>query len=130
MKKILLVDDEKDFTEFVESAFLPYREDVMFFAAMRGDLAMEIALREKPGVIALDLRMPGSLSGEKMLIQLKEELPETKFMIVTAWDDGKNRHRIINEVGVDAYFDKPIELRHFIETILSFLDIKIKKKGS
>lgn len=127
-KKILLIDDEKKFTDFVGMAFSAYREEVTFFAANRGDLGLEIALREKPDVVAVDLIMPGMVGGEELLKKLKAQLPAAKFIVVTAWNDGRNKERIIEEIGVDGYFEKPLHLRVFVEQVLRYLNVTSKKK--
>jgi DNA-binding response OmpR family regulator len=127
--KFLLIDDERKFVEFVEKAFLPYKKEILFISANTADLGIEIALREKPQVIALDLRMPGAMSGEGVLKKLKSDLPPTKFIVVSAWNDGQNKERILREIGVDQYFDKPISLREFLRTILGYFNVTIKQKS-
>jgi len=128
-KKFLLIDDERKFVEFVEKAFLPYKEEILFISANTADLGIEIALRERPQVVALDLRMPGAMNGEGVLKKLKSELPEAKFIVVSAWNDGQNKERILKEIGVDGYFDKPISLREFMRTALGYFNIAIKQKS-
>lgn len=127
LKKVLLIDDEKGFTDNIQKTFLPYRQEILFLVAGRADLGIEVALRERPNVIVLDLRMPG-LSGEEALRKLKEQLPESKFIVVSAWNDGQNRERIVNEIGVDGYFEKPIALRNFMEKVLGYLSIPLKER--
>ena len=128
-KKILFIDDERTFVEFVEKTFWPYKEEVLFLSAHTADLGIEIALREKPQVVVLDLRMPGAMDGEGVLKRLKKELPETKFIVVSAWNDGQNKDRILKEIGVDGYFDKPISLREFMRTVLGFLSLDSRQKS-
>ena len=51
-----------------------------FHSAPDAKSGIAMAHKEKPQVILLDLRMPG-IGGEEALVQLKHELPETKFML-------------------------------------------------
>ena len=122
MNKVLMVEDEEDLVRFFEQIFQNFKQ-IQFFSATRAREGMEIAKREKPQVIILDLRMPG-LSGEEALKELKVLLPETKFIIVTAWDDGITKARIENEIGVAAYFEKPVDLERVVGKIMELLMVK------
>ena len=122
MNKVLMVEDEEDLVRFFKQIFQNFKQ-IQFFSATRAREGMEIAKREKPQVIILDLRMPG-LSGEEALKELKVLLPETKFIIVTAWDDGITKARIENEIGVAAYFEKPVDLERVVGKIMELLMVK------
>ena len=124
MHKVLMIEDEEDLVRFFEEAFRNFKQ-IQFFSSTRGLEGIEIAKREKPAVILLDLRMPG-LNGEETLKELKVLLPGTKFVIVTAWNDGTTRERIENQIGVDAYFEKPIDLEPVIGKVMSLLMVKEK----
>lgn len=122
MSKILMIEDEADLIRFFAEVFKNFPQ-VEFFSAMRGLEGVEIAKREKPNVVILDLRMPG-FSGEEALKELKIVLPETKFVIVTAWNDGITRERIENQIGVDAYFEKPVDLERVVGKIMQLIMVK------
>ena len=122
MHKVLMIEDEEDLVRFFEEAFQNFKQ-IQFFSSLRAREGLEIAKREKPQVIILDLRMPG-LSGEEALKQLKVLLPETKFVIVTAWNDGITRDRIEHQIGVDAYFEKPVDLEEVVGKIMELLMVK------
>ena len=117
--KILLVDDEEDVATFFKQTFLNFK-NIEFLTANRADVGIDIALKEKPKLIMLDLRMPG-IGGEEALKMLKKELPETKFIIMTGWDDAETKNRIVHEIGVDAFFQKPIDLEKVITKIFSLI---------
>ncbi len=122
MSKVLMIEDEADLILFFEEVFKNFPQ-IQFLSAMRGREGVEIAKREKPNVVILDLRMPG-FSGEEALKELKVILPETKFVVVTAWDDGITKDRIENQIGVDAYFEKPIDLEQVIGKIMQLIMVK------
>ena len=117
-----MIEDEEDLIRFFEQAFQHFKQ-IQFFSATRGREGIEIARKEKPQVIMLDLRMPG-LNGEEALKELKVLLPGTKFVVVTAWDDGVTRERLENEIGIDAYFEKPVNLEEVMGKIMSFFMVK------
>ena len=122
MSKILMIEDEVDLIRFFEQVFQNFKQ-IEFFSAERGREGVEIAKREKPNVVILDLRMPG-FSGEEALKELKVVLPETKFVIVTAWNDGITRERLEKQIGVDAYFEKPVDLEQVVGKVMELLMVK------
>jgi len=122
MNKVLMIEDEADLVRFFEQAFKNFKQ-IQFFSALAGREGVEIAKREKPNVVILDLRMPG-FSGEEALRELKVLLPETKFVVLTAWNDGVTRERIEKEIGVAAYFEKPVDLERVIGKIMELLMVK------
>ena len=122
MSKVLMIEDEVDLIRFFEQVFQNFKQ-IEFFSAERGREGVEIAKREKPNVVILDLRMPG-FSGEEALKELKIVLPETKFVIVTAWNDGITRERIEKQIGVDAYFEKPVDLEQVVGKVMELLMVK------
>lgn len=121
MNKVLMIEDEEDLVRFFEEAFRNFKE-IQFLSALRAREGMEIAKREKPGVVILDLKMPG-FSGEEALKELKTSLPGAKFVIVTAWNDGSTRERIEREVGVEAYFEKPVDLERVLGKVAELLNL-------
>lgn len=114
-----MIEDEADLVRFFEQTFKNFKQ-IQFFSALRALEGIQIAKREKPKVIILDLKMPG-FSGEEALQELKVLLPQTKFVIVTAWDDGTTRERIEKETGVAAYFEKPADLERVIGKVMEIL---------
>lgn len=120
--KILMIDDEQDIIHFLTKTFENFKH-VQFFTSMRAGQGIEIAKQERPKVILLDLRMPG-MNGEEALVELKKLLPETKFIIMTGWEDGGETRERIEGIGVDAYYTKPIDLEKVVSKIMSMVMIK------
>ena len=117
-----MIEDEADLVRFFEQTFKNFK-DIQFFSALRGREGVEIAKREKPNIIILDLRMPG-FSGEEALKELKPLLPATKFIVVTAWNDGTTQERIERDIGIEAYFEKPVDLERVMGKIMQLLMAK------
>lgn len=122
MDKVLMVDDEPEIVDFFSAAFKNFKH-IQFLSALRAVQGMEIAKQEKPKVILLDLRMPG-MNGEEALKELKKLLPETKFIIMTAWNDGQTKERILNQIGVSAYFEKPMDFEKVVQKIIELVMVK------
>jgi len=119
ISKVLLIDDEADVVDFFKQAFSRFPH-VQFFAAVRARQGFEIAKAEKPEVILVDLKMP-EMGGEEILTKLKPLLPDTKFIVMTGWDDDHTKDRIMKEIGVAAYFEKPVDLMRVITKVFELI---------
>lgn len=116
---VLLVDDETDVIDYFNERFKDYPA-IRLITAQRGDEGIATALREKPKVIVMDLRMP-KLGGEEALRKLKPLLPGTRFLVITGCGDEVMRERVLQEITVDAFFDKPLDFDKVMTSVLSFL---------
>ncbi len=119
MRKILMIEDEEDLVGFFRQTFVGF-PNVEFFSALRAREGVEIALREHPHVLILDLRMPG-MSGEEALRQIRRALPLTKVVVVTAWEEEGTQEHIEQEFKVDGYFEKPMELERIVNRVMELL---------
>ena len=71
-KKILIIDDEKDFGYFLKFN-LELIKKFKVFNATNGKAGIKLARRKKPDLIILDIMMPG-LDGFDVLTILKENM--------------------------------------------------------
>ncbi len=86
---ILIVEDETDIREPMTEALVQagYRVSV----AENGQTGLEIALREQPNLILLDLKMP-VMDGHEMLRRLRQDPwgEKVRVVVLTAMDDVEN----------------------------------------
>lgn len=117
--KILLVDDEPDILEFLKYNLL--REDYQVFTAENGLEGIEIAKRELPQLIILDVMMP-ELDGVETCHRLRS-IPELKNTIITFLTArGEEYSQIAGlEAGADDYIQKPIRPRLLITRVKALL---------
>ena len=120
MKKILIVDDQKEVRELVEVTL--NIGDYEISQAENGEKALEIARSELPNLILLDVQMPGELDGFDVCETLKKD-PETSgitIIMLTAMGQEIDKKRG-DKVGCDGYYTKPfspLELMNKVEEIL------------
>ncbi|OGW79686.1 MAG: hypothetical protein A2Z83_00435 [Omnitrophica bacterium GWA2_52_8] len=114
--KVMIIDDEQDIVRAFEQTLSLY-PGTEVVVSTEAEEALKKAADEKPGVILLDLRMPG-MNGLEVLKRLKKILPETRFMVMTGLDNDHIRQQV-ETLGVAAYYVKPIDLEAVINKILS-----------
>lgn len=87
-KRILIVDDHELFRSGI-AKLLEAEEDFQVIAqASNGETGIEIAREQQPDLILMDLQMP-KCDGLKATKTILGELPETKIVLLTAFDDDK-----------------------------------------
>ena len=77
--KILIAEDETDINRLL--AMILRAEGFCPFSAYSGTEALSLAERESPDLILLDLMLPG-LSGEELLLRIREELQSTVPVLI------------------------------------------------
>ena len=112
-RKILLVDDDHDVLQTLQAAFEP--TGCILFTSRNGNKAIEIAQREHPELIVLDMMLPGR-SGFLVLEKLKaDKLPSEKPYIIMLTANEGMRHQMYAEArGVNDYFHKPASLERLL----------------
>ena len=111
--KILTVDDSPTIRLVLAKAFRPY--DCAVFGACNGLEGLEIAAREKPDLILLDLTMP-VMDGIATLTKLRAdpELKSIPVIMLTAESDRENVFHI-TKLGVRDYILKPFNENQLLE---------------
>ena len=107
MKKILIVDDDKDIRKLLEIIFkLSGYKSV--FEAVNGKEGIKKAKEVKPDLIVMDVKMPGEPDGIEAVKLLKSD-PETKesAVLMLSANGQKNEIEAGYKAGADEYFLKP-----------------------
>lgn len=117
--KILIVDDEPDILEF-----LKYNLDKDGFntlTASNGYEALEVAQKELPELIILDLMMP-EMDGIEVcrLLREKPQFKHTTIIFLTARGESYSEIAGLN-AGADDYITKPIKIQVFLTKIKALL---------
>lgn len=114
---VLLVDDQALFREALNTlvGFDP-RFRVVGTAA-DGAQAIELALRLKPQVVLMDLRMPG-MNGVDATRRILQELPQTRILVLTTFEDDEEVFAAI-QAGAAGYLLKAAPSDKLFEAILA-----------
>jgi len=124
-KKILIAEDNPDNRQLLEDVVDRFRAyGVTILSADNGAVAYEIALRERPDVILLDLMMPG-MDGFELCERIKRDatLINTYIIVVSAKAQVEDRRRAAL-AGVDEYLTKPFDARTVIERVQKVLGLR------
>ncbi len=82
---LLLVDDDRFVRRLLRDAIHESGLDVRLLEAADGQEGLELAAREQPAVMLLDLFMPRR-SGLEVLEALKDSSPDTRVLIISSMD--------------------------------------------
>jgi two-component system, OmpR family, phosphate regulon response regulator PhoB len=109
MKKVLIIEDEKDLAELL--AFNLEKEGYAATCVYDGKLGLERAGMELPDLILLDLMLPGLL-GTDVCKALRKDLRTAHIPIIMITAKGDEIDRVVGfEVGADDYIVKPFSMR-------------------
>ncbi|WP_130860485.1 response regulator [Gracilibacillus phocaeensis] len=114
--KVLIAEDEylerKAMRKFLEDHFPdmhPIEE------APNGRMAIELAQQLEPDLILMDIKMPG-INGLEAIAAIHHELPQTKFIMVTAYDTFDYAKQAM-KFGVREYILKPGQKKEILQAI-------------
>lgn len=117
--KILIVDDEPDILEILE--YNLRKEGYYIFTSSNGKDGLEIAIKEIPDLIILDIMMP-VMDGIETCRHLREvsSLRNTTIAFLTARAEEYSQIAGF-EAGADDYIVKPIKPRIFVSRVSALL---------
>lgn len=101
--KVLLVEDEESIRKFVKINL--EREGYIIFEAGSGEEGIEVARRERPDIVVLDIMLPG-IDGFEVCKTLRGEFPSLGIIMLTA--KAEDYDKIMGlQYGTDDYLTKP-----------------------
>ncbi len=119
--KILIVDDNQSNRELIVNIIKILQFG--FIEALNGEEAVDLAKRERPDLILMDIAMPG-IDGFEATRQIKADPATSNIPIIalTAKAMRGDQERIL-KAGCDDYIAKPIETLNVMERIRSILGV-------
>ncbi len=122
-KKILIIDDEEDFCYFAKKN-LEAISNYGIIVANKGKKGIQIARKEKPDLILLDIMMPG-IDGFEVLKRLKanEKTQNIPVIMLTAKDEDESKIKA-SGLYCEDYLVKPVEKLVLRAKIQKVLDLR------
>ena len=116
MAKVLVVEDDRNLLDTLK--YNLRREGYNVVAAPDGAEAIQIARRERPDLIVLDIMLP-KLSGFEVCRILRKEMT-TPILMLTAKDEEIDK--VVGlEIGADDYMTKPFSMRELLARVGAML---------
>lgn len=84
--KVLIADDHPLMLAGIRRSLEPSDDIEIVGEAHSGPQLMQLAERRRPGVVLMDLRMPG-VAGTECIEQLRDLYPDVKIVVLSASDD-------------------------------------------
>src|SRR5215475_1406576 len=115
--KILIIEDDPHILLGLEEVLKSDGFDVA--VCNRGDQALESVSQHRPGLIVLDVMLPG-LSGYDICKQIRAKKNSTPILMLTA--KGQEIDKVVGlELGADDYVTKPFGVRELLARIHALL---------
>lgn len=112
---ILVVDDDPEIVTMLSTRL--GKRGYKITTAEDGHRALELAKREKPDLVLLDVMMPGK-SGWEVARELKQDPVTQHVKIVMVSAIGEKTNEITAPIyGADAHIDKPFEFEKLEKVI-------------
>ena len=118
VRKILIIDDEKDVTKAVRLTITLQEPQWQVLEANQPEKGLLLVDAAKPDLVLLDVRMPG-MSGFEVLKEIRR-FDDVPIIMLTVQDDELDKVRAL-EMGADDYVVKPfgnLELMARIRSVL------------
>ncbi len=120
--RILVVDDEPDTLAFIVAVLEDSGAEVI--EACDGNEALDVARREKPDLVTLDISMPGK-DGGQVFEEMRSD-PALRDIPVCIISGRPELRRLIYQRTVpppDGYFDKPIDEKSLLLNVRKVLSL-------
>jgi CheY-like chemotaxis protein len=123
---ILLVDDDVDCRMLIRDAICQSKVSNQVFEVSSGEEAMDFLHRRgkwaqapKPGLIYLDIEMPG-MDGQSVLKAIKADpdLRDIPVVMMTGVSD-EHQMKMAAEAGANSYTIKPAKADQFLKTVVT-----------
>jgi len=114
-EKVLIVEDNSQNMKLLEMLLRPRGYHLL--KAADGEEALEVATRERPDLIVMDIQLP-KLSGLEVTKKLRQmpAFSRTPIIALTAYAMKGDREKFIR-AGCNAYLSKPVNTRELLRVL-------------
>ncbi|WP_110112646.1 response regulator [Bacillus sp. CGMCC 1.16541] len=119
-ENILIVDDQYGIRILLTEVL--QKEGYNTFQAANGFQAIEIAQKQTPDLVLLDMKIPG-MDGIEILKRLKEHDPDIKVIIMTAYGE-LDMIQESKDLGALTHFAKPFDIDEIRQAVKQYLPVR------
>jgi len=121
-KKVLIIEDDKDFLWLLRQSF--DSQDFLVFYATDGEEGFEMAKKEKPDLMLIDILLP-KMNGIDMAKKVKEGGIETQMIFLTNLKDPQHISDVMSiSMGSDYIVKSDVHIDAIVERVKSKLGIQ------
>lgn len=113
--RTVIIEDESVFRHMLSMALSRVRGLTVAGEFADGRSGLDYCLREKPGMLVVDLFLPG-LHGLEVVREVRAKLPATRILVLTGHPDGDLPARLIAQ-GVHGFVDKAEPLNYILQAV-------------
>ncbi|MFH1039385.1 MAG: response regulator transcription factor [PVC group bacterium] len=113
MERILIIEDEEKLLKSLEDFFRTQGYEAV--TAATGEAGIELARKQPPAVVVLDVMLP-DISGYDVCRCLKKEIPAVRVLMLSARGEEADKVHGL-ELGADDYMTKPFGVRELLARI-------------
>lgn len=125
--RVMIVDDHPLFRQGLRDLLEIEGEMEFVGEAADGEKAIDVARELEPDLILMDINLP-SLNGLQVTRQVKGDLPDTRFIMITGYDDAEQVFHALR-VGASAYCSKDTSPDALIDVIKAVCEGKYVVDG-
>jgi len=120
MKRVLVIEDNENNRRLI--TLILEKHGYRVFMAETGTQGIEIATREEPDFIILDIQLPDT-DGFELIKQIRhsDKLKHIPVIAMTSYAMAGDRERIL-EAGFNGYIEKPIDPFTIMDEIKTILE--------
>jgi UDP-3-O-[3-hydroxymyristoyl] N-acetylglucosamine deacetylase len=113
MQKVLIIDDEKAILDSLSSILMD--EGFEVFKAMEGNEGLSLFDREKPGIVLLDVWMPG-MDGLQVLKRIRKKNKNAMVIVISGHGTISTAVEAVKRGAYD-FLEKPLSIEKVLEVI-------------
>jgi DNA-binding NarL/FixJ family response regulator len=113
--RLLIADDHSIIKEGLKNVFSGQNDIALVALASNGKEAIELAAKEKPDVIIMDIKMP-LVCGREACHQIRRQCPEIKIIAFSMFDDEENLLQM-RMAGACGYLLKNTDVKEVYKAI-------------
>lgn len=110
---VLLIDDDEEYTGFVQEIF--EAAGLQTYAVSKSRSGLRLYLEKQPSVILVDLKMP-ELDGYSIIQSIRDQDPHC-LIITVSGEGGENSKERSLQLGSDQFFEKPMAVEAVLRSI-------------
>jgi CheY-like chemotaxis protein len=115
MKRVLIVDDSLELGRWLQTAVTTMDAQIQATLCPSGEEALLDSSRRPVDLLITDIRLAG-ISGLELVRKIRKRYPGIRVIVITGMQD-MSLEKQANELGIDAFFRKPMDIPSFLQAV-------------